>query len=254
MTRDDIVKIFIEVSGRFDLVKDANAGDYTTNGPIGVDFFINAGARWLENRVSRKKEFVWEKYDIAIGDVIKVITNLKSVKEVWMMNADGRFLLTKKSLGWIRQEFAKAAADVTQDKPKYWTPAAVGFSQNQLDLTAVGGTKPYTSVFTYDIDDLVFGDHFNQSAILWMPPSDAIYTLSILGQFYERSLTNSTDTNFWSVRYHEALIQAAMLMMERFYRNREGYREHREYIQDDLINIQREPIEEEISGKNQMTG
>jgi len=364
MTRDEIVTHFVELSGRYDLVTDAMASNYANASPIGADFFVNSAVRWLENKVNRRKEFLWEKVDIAVGQVLQTIRNVKSFKEVWIMNVDGRTILVKKSVGWLRENYG-AASGVTDDKPKYWAPVPVGFSSNQrqfgpnlvanghfytdLDWLTTGGwgitsgratiTEAAASIlsqtvlsvvigqtykleytisgitagnitpavgtvngsvrsvngtfveniiptavsgftftassnflgnidnislkevfstgvtdFSFDNDDSVFGDTFDTGAIMWMPPTDAVYTLSILAQFYERELINATDVNFWSSQFPETLIQAAMLMLERFYRNTEGVRDHQAAILEDLRGIDFEIVEEEISGINTMQG
>ncbi len=253
MTRDQIVTHFIELSGRYDLVTDAMGSDYSNASPLGVDFFINGGVKWLENRVERRKEIVTERVDVVADQVLQSFDNVKSFKEAWMSNADGRFLLVKKSLGWIRENYG-AASGIDNAKPKYWAPAAFGFSQNQNDLTAVGGASPYTDEFTYDIDDHSYGDHYNKGGIIWMPPADTTYTLTIYAHFFEKKLTAASDVNFWSSQFEEILITAALMMLERFYRNTEGVNDYKRELLDDLRTVGFEVIEEEISGVNQMQG
>lgn len=363
MTRDQIVTHFIELSGRYDLVTNAIGGDYSNASPMGADFFINGGVKWLENRVERRKEFLWERVDIAVGQVLQTVRNVKSFKEVWMMNVDGRAILSKKSVGWLRENYG-AASGIDNDKPKFWAPVPVGFSSNSRQLgpelvingefydelswttggnwviasgkadittaatstmfqtqTVVIGTTyrvEYTisnvtagtvavtlgskagatrstngtfvedivptgtsqlsfaassaflgsidnvsikevlstgfSDFTFDLDDVVYGDTFDIGAIMWMPPADTVYTLSILAHFRERSLINSSDKNFWSDQFEEILITASLMMLERFYRNTEGVNDYKRELTDDLRTVGFEVIEEEISGINQMQG
>jgi len=367
MNRDEIVTHFVELSGRYDLVSDAIASNYANASPIGANFFVNSAVRWLENKVNRRKEYLWERVDIAVGQVLQTVKNVKSFKEVWIMNVDGRTILVKKSIGWLRENYG-AASGIVDDKPKYWAPVPVGFSINErgfgpeliadggfyegnplvwtaggnwgiasglatigtasastlthlatvtlvvgttyvLEYTVVGRTAGSVTPtvggvgltarstngiftqnvtptstsgisflssaaflgsidnvslkevfrtdrrdFTFDVDDVVLGDTYDTGAIMWMPPTDAVYTLSILAQFYERELINGTDVNFWSSQFPETLIQAAMLMLERFYRNTEGVRDHQAAILDDLRGIDFEIVEEEISGINTMQG
>jgi len=367
MNRDEIVTHFVELSGRYDLVTDPIGSNYANASPIGADFFVNSAVRWLENRVNRRKEFLWERVDIAVGQVLQTVRNVKSFKEVWIMNVDGRTILVKKSLGWLRENYG-AASGVTDDKPKYWAPVPVGFSINERDfgpeLLADGGfydgnalvwtdggnwsiasglatiatasastlthlatvtlvllttyVLEYTVVgrtagsvtptvggvgltarstngtftqnviptstsgitflssadfvgsidnvslkevfrtnrrdFTFDVDDVVYGDTFDTGAIMWMPPTDAAYTLSILAQFRERELINPTDVNFWSSQLPGTLIQTSLMMLERFYRNTEGVRDHQAAILEDLRGLDFEIVEEEISGINTMQG
>lgn len=253
-TRVEIAKFFTEFSGRYDLVTDAVGSDYTDSEPIGAGFFINSAVRNLENLVERRKEFTWERHDVAAGESFYTLENVKSLKEVWFANSEGRTFLEKVSEGWIRETYPKQTSEVSSGKPCFWAPVSTGFSQNQLDLTAVGGANPYTGDFTYDTDDLVFGDHYGKVGILWRPPLDGIYTLSVLAQFYEKPLVEPTDTNFWSTQFPDILVTAALRELEKFYRNSAGVQDFDNQLVRDLRGVGFEVYEQEISGANQLRG
>lgn len=250
MNRLSLTKLFLEASGMHSLVVDSLNGNYSDASPIGVNYFLNAGARFLDGRIDRPKQFEWYKKDIAVGQVLAVIDNVRAIKEVWIMNVDGRNLLEKKSYGWIRDQYSDSAAATTNEQPLYWTPAVIGLNPDQQGLTSVS----YTSEFTYDADDLSFGQHYNKRGILWMPPSDGIYTISVLAQFFSKVLSSDSDENYWSVKYPETLLEAAMFMLERFFRNSEGMRDHLAAINSDIPGISFDLYEEEISGATQLSG
>lgn len=245
----------MEATGRWDLVSDPIADDWNDAGNFGASFFLDGASKALDVITNRRKQYLWEKHDITAGDVKLEITNIRSIKEVWLTGTTGRLPFEKVSLGWLRSEYPKEAAAQTNGQPLYWAPAAFGLSQNQLDLTAIGGASPYTDEFTYDIDDLVFGSHFNIGGIVWYPPADTTYTISIFAQFFEKTLSNDSDENFWTNQFPEILLIAAQKLMEiTLHRNFEGWQQLRTVVLEMMQGVDFEVVEEEISGINQMTG
>ncbi len=243
---------FIKLTGRHDLVVDTT--NYVSATIYGVDEVIQAGQRILDSMTSRRKEFSWERKDIAAGDIKLDISNTTSVKEVWLVNAAGKTPLEKDSLGKIRETYGKPKADLTQGKPEFWTLAVNNLSPNQESLTAVGGSSPFTAQFTFDSDDLIFGDHFAQNTVLFFPASDAVYTLSVLARFFEKTLVVNTDINYWTEIYPDILIKAGMLVLEGDYRNTEGERNQLATIQSRLRGLENDLIDEQISGRTQQAG
>jgi len=248
----DIKKRFIKLTGRTDLVVDTTA--YVSATIYGVDEVIQAGQRILDSMSTRRKEFSWERKDIAIGDIRLDISNTRAIKEVWISNAAGKILLTKDSLGKIREAFAKPTTALTNGKPEFWTVAVNNLSPNQVNLTAAGGGDPFTAQFTFDFEDLVFGNHFVINSVLFYPPSDSIYTMSVLGKFFEKTLAVDGDINYWTEIYPDILIKAGMLVLEGDYRNTEGERNQLATIQMRLAGMEHDLIDEEIGGRTQQAG
>lgn len=245
MTYLEIKKLFVEMTGRYDLVVDTTS--YADQSVLNVKFFINAGARLLDSLSNRKKELLWYNQDLSAGDSVHEIDNLRSIKEVWVENSSGRNILTKKSLGWIRDEYEAAS---TQGTPLYWAPGVKALSPQQSALTSAD----YTTEFTYNATGLMFGNHFNKMAVIIHPVLDSAYTLSVLGMFFEKTLSDDSDLNYWSEVYPEALLNAGMYAIESFYSNREGMRDHLESIQRTIRGIEFDTVDEEISGETQVRG
>lgn len=119
---------FIKESGRYDLVVDTV--NYADNG---ADYYIQAGQRMLDNRQPTPKSLKRYQVDIAAGAMFVKVLNLRAIKEVWLMDGDGRYQLTKKSLGWLRDYYAKASANLTRGEPLYYNETVVGLAPQQDD-------------------------------------------------------------------------------------------------------------------------
>lgn len=365
-TRLDIAKQVTELSGRFDLVTDALAGNYSNNGPVGIDFYINEGSKWLDENTQIHNQSVWFPQDIEVAQQLLIIPRLRTPQEVWMSKTDGdRWLLEKRSYGWIRQEYKHSGE--SNNEPKVWAPASVrmheslhslefrgselttdggfddatkwtaaggasvagsalaftgsaaGYATQDLSLVigkryevifttigrsagnlrvylgrnskataittdatytqeiiATGGSLYIVSDATFDgsvtsisvkemqfasplgitsgTSDKTFGKNYDRPGILWAPPSDAAYTVEILGLFFEKELSSDTDENYWSVVYPNALINTALMKIEEHHRNRAGVADYLSAVQSALRGPQNDLIAEEIAGSNQMDG
>ena len=116
----------------------------------------------------------------------------RAIKEVWIMDSDGRSKLTPKTLSWIRKTYADVLSDIDTGTPLYYSLAIIGLSPEQASLTS----EDYTDEFTYDVDEIRFGDHYLYNGIIFMPPSDGVYTVTIIGEFFSKTLSNDTDNNY----------------------------------------------------------
>lgn len=243
---------FARRSGRHDLVTDFAGGDYSDNG---ADFFLNSGQRYLDDRASFLKSYAWYRTDLAVGGYRVEVEDCISIKEVWTMDSDnGRSKLEKKDLEWLRREYNDPISDLTQGDPAYYSPLVVGLAPEQSSLTAAGGSDPYTAEFTYDWEDLTFGDHWRKKAIWVMPPTDSIKTVSILGRWYSKRLSADTDKTYWTEVHEDLLVLAGMYALERFYRNSEGMRDFERAIEGRLLDIDKNDVEEAVQDLDQMGG
>lgn len=243
---------FARESGHHELVDDFAAGTYTDNG---ADFFINAGQRMLDRKASFLKSYSWYKKDATVGTYKLAFQYCTAVKEVWMMaTGEARFELTIKDLNWIRANYGESYSTQAQGTPAYYAPISIGLSPEQEALTAVGGASPYTAQFTNDAEEITFGNHFAYNGILWMPPTDKTYTVSILGRFNSKTLATDTDVTWWTESHPDLLVLAAMWALEGFYRNTEGQRDYMTMISDAIGDLDRDVVEYEVQHINEMEG
>jgi len=248
MNLGEIRTQLIKESGRFDLVSSVVSEPYTDNG---ANYYINVGQRLLDNLQEIRESFAWFKVDLSVNQVFQTLDSVRAIKEVWMSNADSRFILEKKELGWLKETYAKPVSDLTSGQPTYYARSVIHLAPEQEAITS----SDYDDTFTYGWEDLVFQDttdRYKKTGIVWMPPADEAYTLEVLGQFFTKTLSADADKSFWTIQYPEILIKAANYALESVHRNREGMRDWLEGIKLDLQGIDFGLVEEDISGINQM--
>lgn len=234
---------FVRDSGRVDLVDDESG-----YGDNGADYYINAGIRYLDGRQDTPKTFAWYKTNIVQGDTGVVLMKARSIHEVWVADGDGRAPVEKKDLGWIRENYPEPVADIDQGIPLYWAPAVIGLSPEQQDLDG----DDFAAMF--DWDEIVFGEHEAYNGIVFMPPADGTYTVSILGRFASRLLEKDTDMNWWTIHYPELVIYAACRELEAVMRNRQGIADWDAVIGERLLGIERDRVRQNVAGRNEMKG
>jgi len=136
---------FIKENGRYDLVVDTT--NYADNG---ADYYIQAGQRFLDNRQPTPKSIKRYQVDIVSGDIFAKVLNLRAIKEVWVMDGDGRYQLIKKPLGWIRDYYAEASANVATGEPLYYNETVIGLSPDidsavASDYSTSANSQAFTS-------------------------------------------------------------------------------------------------------------
>lgn len=205
-TLKDVREKVVEMSGRYDLVVDTT--DYEDNG---ADFYIRAGQKVLDTLLDTPQSSEERVLPVSSGDYKLELTEVRAIKNIWAVNDDGISKLEKKTMTWIRDQY--------------------GYGQ-QLEDVDTGKPLYYTTYRPQNSHPLAF-KHY----ILFMPPSDGNYDLKVEGMFYSDYLKENNDTNYWTIEWPMTLVQAAMYVMERMYRNTEGANDHWAAIQRDLQGI-----------------
>lgn len=212
MTLLEIRQAFVKRTGRWDLVKADKATDN------GADFFIMAGQRFLdraqdlpENNGDFIKNVVSEDCSLSFKDC-RVVT------KVWVAqdsgDNEGQSELLKKDMSWMRKSYSASVPAINAGQPAFYALLSQRLAPSQYELTDISG---YSGV-----GYLVTGSNYGYRGIYFMPPANAIYTMHVEGKWYSAALDKDDDESVWSVEHPEALIVAATLMLEVFYRNREG--------------------------------
>lgn len=137
MNRLQMVKLLIEVTGRYDLVADAVGNNYNDAGPIGANLVLNIGARKLDKRSSHVDEDRWYKTELSVREGFQVIPDSRSIKEVWLADGTNILPLTKKTIGWIRDQYDEPVSAQTAETPLYWAPAITRLT-DQSNITELG--------------------------------------------------------------------------------------------------------------------
>lgn len=242
----EIRKLIAKQNGRYDLVN----ADWTDNG---LDYYINAGSRFLDSYRLSPKSFKWYKKDITSGDYFVALERLLALKEVWMRSSSATWILEKISLGQLKSEYPGQISNLSNGTPRYFCRVVTGLAPEQKALTSLD----YSAQFTHGFEDIIFSDqdggHYKHSGIMWMPPTDGDYTLEVLGQFMSDPLVAETDRNYWTVQFPEILLEATNLIIEKTYRNTSGVNDRMTAIDNYLLGLDHDLVEEELGGRNQMS-
>lgn len=240
---------FVALSGRKDLVK----GDGTDNG---ANAYINAGQDYLDAHQLTPKSISHYLKDIASGVYKLEVANLRILHEVWIINADGRTQLEEKTLNWIKTEYGEDFDDIETGTPLYYCRDVSGLSPQQAELTS----DTYTTDFTYGHETIIFGNHWKKSNIIIMPPPDEVFTVDVVAEFYSKTLADNavgesySDKSYWTEVHPGLLVDSALMMLERSYRNTSGMLDWKNSIELTLQGIDFDLVSQDIAGVSAMEG
>lgn len=240
MTLSEIRNLFIEISGRNDLIQAGTA--------VGADFFINEGCKELDRRLFGGKNEASYIVDLDAGQIVVPIPNCRVVRNVVIYNTSEKTTLEKAdSLQEMRDYYDEPKASKTAETPYVFFPISARPYPNVLVASSYNQT--------WVLEDILEDGHENFSAILISPPPDlATYTLRVDGVFYSDELQNDGDYNFWTIKEPLAVVHAAMLKLEQTYRNMEGAKEWGAAVDSVVTPMNMDIVEEEIEGVNEMEG
>jgi hypothetical protein len=239
-----------KLSGRHDIVDPSDWSDGTY---LSADWIINTAIKMLDSIQPNKSSVGRHQEDVADGDYTLEITLAKAIKDVWMVDDDGRYKLVKEDFDFIKDTYSDIDADLDTGEPYYWAPNIIGLSPAQSALTS----SNYTSTFTYDGEDIMFGDEgnfFAYNGIIWMPPADGTYTCIVVADFFSKELSADADTNYWTDQYPMAVIYASCWVLESTLRNTEGMKDWMGALMTVLTGIDHDLVEQEIAGVPAMVG
>lgn len=228
-----------KATGRYEL-DDSELNDY-----------INAGQRQLDLRQPTFKSRARYQRDIQIGESDVNFEGCIAIEEVWITNADGDTQLRKLTYEEIKQEYPKVVTSITTGTPHDWAPYPEGLSAQQQSLTS----GDFTSTFTFNSEDIEFGIlHLFTRSIVFRPPTDKLYTITIIGQFYSKTLLLDGDASYWTQMHPYLLVASAAWEMEAMYRNTAGQQDWENAMAPQLNRIDQMLVREEIAQARQMRG
>jgi len=246
----DIRKKFAELSGRWDLLT-------STYEDAGADFLLNAGQKYLDRLLSDGKMNATYPVIVSAGTSIVKSVGIRAIKEVWAGNVDGKFQLIPDTLQKLKTEYSEGFSSVVQGVPIYYAPALL---------------RPYPDTLAsttgmYNVSDLLLynaaapAQHFNYNGIVIMPPPDGTYTIEIVGLFYSPTLSATlanavwTQTkSFWTEVHPEVLLEAAIYKLHGLYNNTGGAADYKALTTEDVLGIDLDFVEEQLTGDLVMGG
>lgn len=221
MTLSEFRKLFVDLSGRFDLVKDTEKYE-----DQGANFFIQSGQRMLDSMFTHSKSYGFISVDLKKGQSIYPAPNLLSIEGVTVTSDD----LGEVTLDHIDESEVIRDTDADQGTPLRY--AVVSEIKSPLK------DNPTETVWENLFVELV-------------PVPDESMTGRIYGKV-SNLLKNDSDKSFWTVRYPEILIKAAQYQIEVFHRNTQGANDFLTAIVRDLRNLEGDLIESQMGSLNQM--
>lgn len=211
-----IRQLFIEASGRNDLVV-----NLTAYADAGANAFINMGQRYLDEKqeVHGINDYTTE-IEAEIGDTEVEVPLCRAVEKVVVITSDGSYELPKKR----QDEFIRYTTPTDSSIPLF---CCVSYGQ--------GGTT-------------------GTKVISLSSPLSEDCTVRVKGKFWSPTLTTDISTSFWSEMYPTALIYAACLKLETFYRNMSGVKKWQELIDAELMNLDHDEVVTQYSEIKSMGG
>ena len=126
---------------------------------------------------------------------------------------------------------------ISTGAPIYFSPIHAS-PHPQLSLSNIG---------SFDTHHLMFGlDRFHQDGIIFMPPADGVYTMTIFGLFFSK-MEDDVDISYHSELFPELLLAASAYSLEVFYRNTQGANDWLTAIQRGLTGMDHDLVREEMA-------
>jgi hypothetical protein len=237
MALSDVRARFVQLSGRYDLVNSDDSDN-------GANWYINKGQRWLDLHPLAPTMYGRYITNLAADDFYIEISGCRALHEVWINDDEDRVLLERKTLKWVQEEFGDVTSDITSGTPTYWCPArprAVNSDGNESLGTFLD--------FVVDED----GNETVQGILIAGPPEEEI-TVDIRGVFFSPTLSDDTDTSWWTENYDDILLLAALRKLESFMRNTAGVKDYNVVIQEELQMLDFAEVEQTVHNITRMTG
>lgn len=230
------------VSGRYDLVNP------TTFADNGMDYYINAGQRWLDRKFFGKRaEGRYLKRIDADTQQVN-ITLARSIREVWYYDTSERVQLTKAAYAWLREEYPETLNNQVSGTPLYYCPIITRGIPHFSELPA------NEADFLVHDADLLTDPGNGYDAIMIFPRTDTEITVEVRGLFYSQELTGDDSVSYWSVTNPDMLIHATLRAIEIEHRNTQGVNDWTAAIMDNVNEMHFDDLDEEITDINQMEG
>lgn len=221
MTLKEFRKLFVDITGRFDLVRDPETYD-----DAGANFFIQAGHRLLNSRFQ-----VATSESVYIGSTEKgkqrySLDGFLSVKGVQIKSSDS---------GWVtlEQKSPEAVKELSgisgSGLPHFF--AVVSLLTNVISESPVSG--------------------YSKIGIWLAPVPQEGLEFEITGRFGMVPKKDS-DTSFWLMNYPEIAVSAAQYQIEIFHRNTQGANDHLVAIDRLGIELEHDKVESEFQDQDVM--
>jgi len=253
-------KRFLTISKRTDLVDPATYAD------SGADAFLNEAQRKLDRMVSTRERLARHSKTFPANSAWMTLEGCFAIHEVWIANSSGRTKLEYNPWSTFREDHPSLMSTITEDvlpstmgvtvndstgQPSEYTITVVRRSPKMNDFLPDQWFKNSTE---FDSFDTIFGDPYGIRGIVWAPPMDSAYTVTVLGGFYSRVLSSDEDMSYWTMEEPETLVHMACYLLELSYRNHQGAAMWMDAIKADLGIIDLGVVDEDFAQVSEMEG
>lgn len=230
---------FAKLSGRYDLVN----ADYTDNG---ADYFLKAGIKLLDRLTEHQKDSAKFFKTMAVGDYFVEFTAWRVTNEVWFATADGRYELEYLTPVEFQLKYgSNPYADVDPGTPAHFTYAITRSVPEGTALDIIGN---YGSEIQTD------GSQVGKQGLLISPPTDTAGQIEVWGKYFTPWPASDSGTNFWMDSWDHIAINAGLYQLEVSYRNTEGSRDWLNTIKLELMEIDKDIVENDSDRAGEMNG
>lgn len=237
MQLSEIRDKFIELSGRYDMQGNAKS-----------HFFINAGVRLLDRMSRFAHTEAISLRQLSVGTSYIVLDDCQMVSHVdFIQGGLSRYELDLIDHRSFLELYPQSASNMPLGNPLYCALSTMRHSPDLLDMSAEGFEVPADFA-------IVAGDYYGRTALHIGPAVQTAGWLRIEGSFYSRDMSADTDKSYWSVRFPDLMLKAALYQLEVAYRNTEGARDWMAAIVLELDNLDKDALEQHIQYVNQMEG
>ena len=219
---------FRKRSGRYDLTTED------------IDQYLNQGQQFLDQITEYQKAPTKLQSTTAAGDIfVSFSARMRVIQEVWVAKAGAsKWELGKVTPGWIKETYPDPLASLQQGEPAYFTPDPMTYYNASGDFQYYAGA---------------YADGFSNNGIIIMPPTDGVYLVEVTGRFYSQFISDSTSS-WWLEQQSDALVKAAMRMLESDYRNTQGVKDWESALAPAIKGIHDDMAEEDSMTINRMEG
>ena len=242
MNLGEIRQQLLMISGRSDLV------DEDTFADLGADYYINAGQRWLDVHFIGKNAKGRYFHQWPAGTYNIHIPACRAIHEVWAYDTESKWELEKKDLDWMRANFPGDWRSLDRGGPLYYAPNVLRLFQTTTEMT-MGEAD-----FAANQANVMTASPFTYDGILILAPPDTVIDIEVIGLFHANPLIENDDISWWSVRYPDVLINAALRSIEIAHRNTQGVNDWTGAIVDVMGSLDQDQVTEEITDINEMRG
>jgi len=237
MNLGEVREKFVQFSGRYDLITALDADN-------GANFFINAGQRFLDRRIDFRKSDGSFFEELTANSWYFKMQNCRTIEKVWINDDEDRWALDRKELLWLHKEFPALISETDAGDPLYWSPAKL----RGIDIADIAAQGTF---FNYVLAEATNEDYHG---LVILPPPDVGVVVEVWGKFYTGDMSLDADETYWTVTVPETLIQAALYRLEIFYRNTAGAADYLAGIDTDLVDFDKDAVQEDTANADQLEG